>query len=151
LEVAGHDGAGGTVEPDAGDLLGRDPAIAHRPGNGVSGRGPPLRGVLLGPGRPWILGVDRRDSVGDRAAPQVDDRAAQTLGADVESEEIGRYGHGRHPSFRIVVVRTPGATSRAGGLAVQGRWPRIVPGPRDRRDERAGPDGPGLDRREPTG
>ena len=68
--VAGDHGAGRAVEADAGDLTGLDVILGQREPNRVAGGRPPRDRLLLGPGRPRIGRLDRRDPHGNGSTVQ---------------------------------------------------------------------------------
>ena len=90
VEVAGDDGAGGAVEADAGHVIGSGGGAGQRFGHGGAGGGPPLIGVLFGPGRLRMERLQRGDAEAATGAGRVEQGGADALGADVEAEEQGR-------------------------------------------------------------
>ena len=66
---------------------GVDVSLGQGPPHRLAGGRPPLERLLLGPGRPGIGRLDRRDAEGDRSAVQVDQRRPQALGPDVQAQE----------------------------------------------------------------
>src|SRR5262249_23631216 len=93
--AAWDDGAGGAVEADAGDV-GRGGARAgERFGDGGADGGPPLEGVLFGPGGLRGGRGQRGGGEGTTVTGRVEEGGADALGADVEAEEQrGTVAHG---------------------------------------------------------
>ena len=67
--------------------LGLDVALGQGEPDRLAGGRPPLERLLLGPGRPGIGRLDRRDPERDGSTVQVDQGRPQALGPDVQAQE----------------------------------------------------------------
>jgi hypothetical protein len=92
--VEGDDRRGGRVGRDAGDLLGRDPALVHHPAHRAHERGPPLVRVLLGPPRPRVIGLELDGVEPGRVALGVEDAGAHAARPEVDAHHVAVVSHG---------------------------------------------------------
>ncbi len=85
--VAGHHRARRAVEADAGDLSRIDVIVGQGKPDRIAGGRPPLERLLLGPCRPRIARLDRRDADGNGSTVRVDQGRPQALGSDVQAQK----------------------------------------------------------------
>ena len=102
VEGAGDDGAGGAVESDPGHVVGPGGGAGQRLGHGGASGGPPLSGVLFGPGGVRVERVQRGDAEAAAGAGRVEQGGADALRADVEAQK--ERGGGVHGGDLFVVL-----------------------------------------------